>query len=200
MKTFRWLVTVILVAGVAHAADRRDGGLHGELRKMCDPVCELHAQDGAFSLLIETYRQFQSYQIETDYQMRLQAARGLSEDRGSLVIESSSKGMQTLRQYIFSLAKQERDLRFEKLQTQCANFSSAYTCVRKTDENYIGEKVPNTASQCDAAQKLRDYCVINPGTLGKGEIRKAGCIPVSTVLLDAPTVAPDPDRLIESCE
>ena len=182
------------------AAEVRDHGLRGDLRKLCDPVCELRAQDGAFSLLVESYRQFQSYQIETDYQMRLRAADGMGNDRGSLVIDAPSKGLQTLRQYIHALARMERDLRFEKLETDCKNFHAAYTCARKVDEDFLGETVPSAVDQRVAAQKLKDYCVVTPGALAQANIKKAGCVPASTVLLDAPPVAPDAKRLIEPCE
>jgi hypothetical protein len=191
------LLLCILGAGPVLAGD---SGLRGDLRKLCDPVCELRAQDGAFSLLVESYRQFQSYQIEADYQMRLRAAEGMGNERGSLVIESSSKGIQTLRQYIYALARIERDLRFERLETQCKNFHAAYSCVRKVDEDFLGENVPSAVDQRVAAQKLKDYCVVTPGALAQANIRKAGCLPASTVLLDAPPVAPDAKHLIEPCE
>jgi hypothetical protein len=203
MKSLRlFAVTIMITASIRHvrAAEMRDGGLHGELRKMCDGVCELKAQDSAFSLLMEVYRQFQAYQIESDYQVRLQQANTLTESRGSLVIESSSKGMRTLRQFVATLAAQERDLRLEELETRCANFHSAYACARKIDEDYAGEKVPSVVNERAAAQKLKDYCIITPGALAQGTIRSAGCVPASAMLLDAPRVAPDCQRVVETCE
>ena len=188
--------TAILFANQTRAAETNDR----QLRKFCDPVCELRSQDQAFSLLMETYRQFQCYQIESDYQTRLRQCAGLSEERGSLVIDSSSSGLRTLRQFVLGLAKAERDLRMQKLETECANFHSAYGCARRIDEDYIGETVPTAVDQRFAAQKLKDYCVVTPGALAKGDIRTAGCVPAGTVLLDAPTVQPDPKRLVESCE
>src|SRR5436309_8332660 len=115
MKTFGRLVATaaIVIVTQTRAAETSDR----ELRKLCDPVCELRSQDQAFSLLMETYRQYQCYQIDSDYQTRLRQCAGLSEERGSLVIDSSSSGLRTLRQFVLGLAKAERDLRMQKLET-----------------------------------------------------------------------------------
>lgn len=190
-----------LVTGVcAQAAEVRDGGLRGDLRRMCDPVCELRAQDGAFSLLVEAYREFQSFQIETDYQTRVRLATSMSEERGSLVIASSSRGAQTLRQFVIRLAKQERDLRFEKLQTEVVNFHSAYSCARKVDEDYVGQKIPSTVNERAAAATLKDYCLVTPGSLAQSKIQSAPCEPASNVLLDIPPVTPKRSEVVESCD
>lgn len=191
-----WGLLGLVAGGFVCAAETSDRNA----RKLCDPICELRSQDGAFSLLIESYREYQSHMIENDYQMRLRAAEGVGNDRGSLVIEASSKSLQTLRHYIMALARMERDIRFEKLETQCRNFNAAYSCARKIDEDYIGETVPSMVDQRAAAQKLKDYCVVTPGALAQARVRTAGCVPATTVLLDAPPVAPDAKRLIESCE
>ena len=107
----------LLSVAVAYGSGDGSSGVGSRLRKYCDPVCELQSQDAAFSLLLETFRQFQSYQIETDYQNRLRAADGMNEKDGSLVIQTSSQGLQTLRSFVGVLAREERDLRMQKLQT-----------------------------------------------------------------------------------
>src|SRR6266404_2091602 len=65
------------------------------ITKYCDPVCEVQAQDSAFSLMIEAYRQFQGRQIQLDYEARLRAAAGLGKDADSLIIGTTLNSTRT---------------------------------------------------------------------------------------------------------
>src|SRR6266446_2975753 len=99
-----------------------NGPVSQRIQKYCDPVCELQAQDSAFSLLIEAYRQFQSRQIELDYESRLKAAAGLGAQADSLVIGTTLNSTRTLRAWVEMLAEKERELRLEQLQTRVVSF------------------------------------------------------------------------------
>ena len=200
MKALALGLCAVLVANICVASGVDNVRIKSEIRKICDPVCELRSQDGAFSLLLEAYRQFQSRQIESDFEGRLKAANAMSQERGSLVIASSSTGVQTLRAFVVMLAEKERDLRFEQLQTQVVNFRSAYGCVRRIDEEQVDTPVPTAIDTRKAASKLRNFNIIAPGTLARANFRSPRAISASTVLLDAPEVEPAQDQVIESCD
>ncbi|MCG3148570.1 MAG: hypothetical protein PCFJNLEI_02014 [Verrucomicrobiae bacterium] len=168
--------------------------------KFCDPVCELRSQDAAFSLLMEVYRQHQSYHIETDYQFRLQQIAELRADKSPFIIESDSEALKLLRQFVLGLVQKERELRMAKLETQVANFQAAYSCVRKIDEDYVGEKVAKNLSQSAAQEKIKDLVIITPGTLAQGDIRHAGTIPASVVLMNPPVGPVNDTDLVERCD
>jgi hypothetical protein len=200
MKTLVLGVWAVCVASVGVAAGVDDARIKSEIRKICDPVCELRSQDAAFSLLIEAYRQFQSHQIESDFEVRLKAANAMGTERGSLVIASSLTGVQTLRSFVVMLAEKERDLRLERLQTQVANFRSTYGCARRVDEEELGVTVPASIDTRKAATKLRNFDIMAPGTLASANLRTPKSIAANTVLLDAPEVEPAEDQVIESCD
>jgi hypothetical protein len=169
--------------------------------KYCDPVCELKSQDAAFGILMEVYRQHQCYRIETDYQIRLLEAGGLPvQTNSTLVIEADSKALRMLRELVRRLARSERELRLAAMETQVANFQAAYGCVRKIDEDYVGERVPRTFNQEAAREKIKDFVVIAPGTLTRGDLRRAREIPASSVLLDLPLGPANLAELVEPCE
>jgi hypothetical protein len=200
MKALALGLCGVFVVGAAVAAGVDGANIRREIRKICDPVCELRSQDAAMSLLLEAYRQFQSHQIESDFEGRLKAANAMSQERGSLVIASSSTGVQTLRAFVVMLAEKERDLRFEQLQTQVVNFRSAYGCARRIDEEQLDTTVPTAIDTRKAASKLRDFKIVSPGTLASASRRSPKTISASAVLLDAPEVEPAEDRVIESCD
>ena len=171
--------------------------------KLCDPVCELKSQDAAFGILIEVFRQHQSYRIESDYQTRLQqAATAQGEDNGgeTLILETDSKALRTLREFVRTLARREKDLRLAAMETQVANFQAAYGCVRKIDVDYVGEPVPRTFNQQIAQEMIKTFVVIAPGTLAKGDLRQSPTVPASTVLLNLPTGPANIKDLVEPCD
>ena len=75
MHALRILALLVLAASCCNAATSRD---KAEAIPAADPVAKLETQDFAFSLLIETYRQFQNNLIESDYQIRLSGAGSLT--------------------------------------------------------------------------------------------------------------------------
>ena len=200
MKTLALAVCVFVIACGTATAGGDDAKIKSEIRKICDPVCELRSQDGAFSLLIEAYRQYQSRQIQSDYEARLRAANAMSNERSSLVIASASQGLLTLRAFVVMLAEKERDLRMEELQTQVVNFRSAYSCVRRVDERELGATVPTAIDTRKAAAKLRNFKIIAPGTLAKADLKTSQSISSDAVLLDTPEVTPAEDQVIQSCD
>ena len=190
---------LLLSVGVVYGAGDGSSGVGNRLRQYCDPVCELQSQDAAFSLLLETYRQFQSYQIETDYQNRLHAVDRMNQGNGSPVIRTSSQGLQTLRTFVGVLAKEERDLRMQKLQSEVVNFSSEYGCVRKVDEEETGGPVASRVNLRTAANKLRDFVILSSGPLARVDLRSARTVSASTVLVDAAPVDPHQDEVVGPC-
>lgn len=190
---------VLLIAPAAHAGAER-GSVDSRITKYCDPVCELQAQDSAYSMLIEAYRQFQSRQIQIDYEARLRAAAGMSEEHGSLVIQTSLEGVRTLRAWVEALARKERDLRMEQLYTRVANFNTAYACARKLDEELIEADVPTRVDPKSAATKLKSLRIVALGSPAKADFRTVKSTPARKLFLDTQAVEVPPDQLIEPCD
>ena len=133
-------------------------------------VSEPHNHDSAFSILLETYRQFQNNLIQVDYKNRLLAADSLS-DSGT-------------RKKVVVFAKQERDLRLRKLAAQLAIFSVTYDHTRQSDEQEVGTTVKSEISTREAAKQLRDFVVIAPAVDGSDKTNTVQVLPASAVLLN----------------
>ena len=138
------LRTLAALAALALAALLSAGASAQE--KKPDVVGELRNQDAAFSLLIEAYQQVQNGLIQSDYDARLQAAAKLTD------VEQ--------RRRVIALARQERDLRVQKLSGQLGNLSTTYDYARQRDEREAGIAVPSNVDTRAAAVKLRDFLVI----------------------------------------
>ena len=112
-----WAISVAGIVDAASTAPRSadSSAVSKRITNYCDPVCEIQAQDSAFALLIEAYRQFQSRQIQVDYESRLRAAAGLGAQADSLVIGTTLNSTRTLRAWVEALAEKERELRLEQL-------------------------------------------------------------------------------------
>lgn len=170
------------------------------ITKYCDPVCELKAQDSAFSLLIEAYRQFQGRQIQIDYEARLRASAGLGKEADSLVISTTLNSTRTLRAWVEVLAEKERDLRLEQLQTRVVNFSTVYNCARRSDAATLGQTVANKADPETAAERLKTLRVLALGAPSKADFQSVTSVPASTVFLDSPSANVLPDQIVQPCE
>ena len=138
------------------------------------PVAEanLQTQDFAFSLLIETYRQFQNNLIEFDYENRRCAANSLTNG--------------VARQEAIGLAEQERELRVRKLCVQLGSLGLSYDYSRKNDERNEGLTVPHQVNTDAAAEELKDFIVVVPS---KGN-KPSTSIPADAVLRDQPPGRP----------
>jgi hypothetical protein len=136
-----------------------------------NPLSELRNQDGAFSLLIEAFRQVQGRIIQNDYEARIKAAHGLDDLK--------------VRRNVVVLANQERDLRMQKLYHQIGNLNVAYGHTRQEDERVANVAyVPVHIDTQHAAKTLMDYVFIAPaGKNSAGEI-KTKTVPASNYLLD----------------
>ncbi len=202
MKGWRVAGVGVLFLCLGVACNGADGSsdVGGRLRRYCDPVCQIQSQDTAFSLLLETYRQFQSYQIETDYENRQRAIAGIRDEDGSLVIASTSKGQQTMRSFMMALARKERDLRMEKLETEVVNFRGAYGCVRKMDEEEVGGPVSSHVDMRAAAEQLKNFVILSSGPLARADFQSSRPVPASTVLVDEPPAEPNARDVIDPCE
>jgi hypothetical protein len=128
-------------------------------------IPESHNHDSAFSILLETYRQFQNNLIQVDYQNRLLAGASLS-DSGT-------------RKEVMALAKQERDLRLKKLAIQLAVFSVTYDHARQGDEPDVAATGKSGVDTKAAAEELRNFVVIAPD-----ETNTIRTLPSSSVLLN----------------
>lgn len=138
--------------------------------KSANPVAELRNQDGAFSLLIEAFRQVQGRVIQNDYEARIQAANALDD-------------LKTRRRVVV-LANQERDLRVQKLYHQIGNLNLTYENTRRDDERAAGVDVPVHIDTAHAAKTLMDYVFIAPVANEKSGEIKTRTIPASNYLLD----------------
>ena len=74
-----------------------------------------------------------------------------------------------------ALAKQERELRINKLCVQLGNMAIAYDHARQNDELREGVTVPHEVNTDAAADALKDFVVITPA---------GPAIPAETVLRD----------------
>jgi hypothetical protein len=170
------------------------------ITKYCDPVCELKAQDSAFSLLIEAYRQFQSRQIQIDYETRLRSAANLGKEADSLVISTTLNSTRTLRAWVEVLAEKERDLRLEQLQGRVVNFSTVYNCARRSDNAALDQPVANQTDPETASEQLKTLRVLALGSPTKADLRAVTSVPAATLFLDSPPVDVPADQLIQPCE
>ena len=166
----------------------------------CDPVCELRAQDSAFALLIEAYREFQSRQIELDYEARLRAAAGLGKDADSLVIDTTLNSTRTLRAWIEVLAEKERELRLQQLQTRVANFTTAYHCARKDDELAVEQPVAIKPGPEAAARQLRTLRPLALGSPIRANFRTLTSTPAADIFLDSAAAAVWQQQIIGPCD
>jgi len=169
------------------------------LKNYCDPVCELRTQDAAFALLVETYRQFHGNQIESDYSSRLHRAEKLEPNTTGLVIKDDSEAMKKLREFVILLAAKERELRFAHLQVQVENLRTAYNCARRTDEKATGHVVPSQVDLKGAAQQLREFVILAPGTLAKAELQRPKTVPANAVLLNTEPFPLPTGQTVEGC-
>ena len=113
-----------------------------------DAVTQLKMEDSVFALLIEAYHQRQTAVIEQDYQARLKAAEMIGDIEERIKVEK--------------LARQERELRLQRLAAQSATFSSAYDVSHQNVEQTKGISVPSNVNTNIAAEQLRDFVTITP--------------------------------------
>lgn len=165
------LTLTMLLSPLYSSADTDQAALQPAAQsKSANPVSELRNQDGAFSLLIEAFRQVQGRIIQNDYEARIQAANGLSD-------------LKTRRRVVV-LANQERDLRVQKLYHQIGNLNLTYENTRRDDERAAGVEVPVHIDTAHAAKTLMDYVFIAPVANEKSGEIKTKTIPASNYLLD----------------
>jgi hypothetical protein len=150
--------------------------------------------------VIEAYRQFQSRQIQIDYESRLRAAAGLGKDADTLVIDAKLNSAQTIRSWIEVLADKERQLRLQQLQTRVANFTTAYHCARKGDEEAIQETVANKVDVYAAAQQLKTLRVLTLGSPVSTSFQEVASTPAADIFLDSTPVPVRPEDLVGPCD
>jgi hypothetical protein len=193
-------VVAIVQAGSTTREGLDSSPVTSRITKYCDPVCEVQTQDSAFSLVIEAYRQFQSRQIQIDYESRLRAAAGLGKDADTLVIDTKLNSARTVRAWIEVLADKERQLRLQQLQTRVANFTTAYHCARKGDEEDIQETVANKVDVYAATQQLKTLRVLTLGSPINANFQEVASTPAADIFLDSAPVPVRPEDLVGPCD
>jgi hypothetical protein len=144
--------------------------------KSACPISELRNQDTAFSLLMEAFRQIQGRIIQNDYEARIRAAHALSDLK--------------TRRYVAELAKEERDLRVEKLYHQLGNLNLTYDHARRDDARALAvADVPVHIDTGHVAKTLMDFVFVAPTAPDKNGEIKATTVPARDYLLDK---MPDP--------
>jgi len=189
----------------------------------CESVCQLHAQDWAFALLIETYREYRCNQVEVDYANRTRAMARLADAPNTNgIVHAPLRFVQLLQELLGEIAAAERNRGLQLIHTQVNNFQSLYDCARKNDELALGATVTNTVDNRSIAQELKKYVVLKPELLAKNTAPatarepKANLFvspkyltdhavavpaePASTLLYDEPAVPVDPNLLLTPCE
>ena len=189
----------------------------------CDSVCQLHAQDWAFALLIETYREYRCNQIEAEYGRRTRAVAGLSavpDDSG--VVHAPLRFVQQLQELLGDVAAAERNRGLQLIHTQVNNFQSLYDCARKRDEEALGVMVAKTVDSRAVVRELKQYLVVQPDPVANtatpadahdlrhvmvvspkylsAHAMDAESEPASSLLFDEPAVPADPNLLLGPCQ
>jgi hypothetical protein len=198
------IVTMIVSASLVLSALAGNEEYQGSLRATtsCDSVCQMRAQDMAFSLLVETYRQFKSCQIEQQFQRRMTGAENLTsrDSKGSMVLKDDTETMRKLQEFVRGLAHTERTLELEHLQTEVVNFENAYNCIRREDEKQLGIKVANVVNLREAAKQLKDYSIVSQGAPATTDFQPGDPLPADMVLFDIEPASPAPSQVIEGCD
>jgi len=186
----------------------------------CDSVCQLRAQDWAFALLVETYREYRCNQIEDGYGKRTRAVASLANVPAyDGVVHVQLHFVQQLQEILGDIAAAERNRGLQLVHTQVNNLQSMYDCVRKRDEQALGVAVAKTVDSHVIARELKQYLVIQPesltNTLFRDDARELFVSPkfltdhdssqyetkpASTLLYDEPDVPVDRNLLLAPCE
>jgi hypothetical protein len=136
------------------------------------PTAESRNHDSAFSLLLETYRQFQNNLIQTDYSNRLSAAASLADA--------------TTRKEATALVRRERDLRLRRLAAQVLIFSVTYDHSRPSADQDVAATSRTDRNGKAAARELQDFVVIAPAADGSQSADTLRTLPSSAVLRSRP--------------
>lgn len=158
---------------------------------------ELRTHDRAFALLIETYREFRSCQIENGYEARLNGIAAMSTNDHGYVIAVDSEVFRKLRALMLALAGKERELEHAKVQTQVENWLTAYHCARRQDEQATGQRVPSQVDLREAAGRLDEFVAIRPGLTPADDHPPAQ--PARQFLQDTPPVKLPPGHIVPPC-
>jgi hypothetical protein len=167
------LTLSMLVCTSSFSVESTDGSVSqpSTQTKSADPIAELRNQDSAFSLLIEAFRQVQGRIIQNDYEARIKAANSLSDLK--------------TRRYVVGLAKEERNLRVEKLYHQIGNLDLTYDHTRRDDERALTvADVPMHLDAGHAAKTLMDFVFVAPTAPDKNGEIKTTTVPAKNYLLD----------------
>ena len=132
-------------------------------------VAELRNQDAAFSLLIESYRQMQTFMIEADFEKRLRAAALVKDNKD--------------RDHIIDLAGQEHDLRLAQLRENLGKFNATYDTSRQSTEKATGVSVPNKVDTKTADAKLRKLVPFTPSKLGPSQDHPSQLLPAGAQMI-----------------
>lgn len=164
-KGFRVAVYCCLVAVSAMAADKTT--MSRQTGERPAVVAKMKTEDSAFALLIESYRQLQHHNIESDYQQRLAAAAQLD----SPVRQAEVR----------ELARKERDLRLEELKNRSGSFDALYSNSRPAS----ADAGPSEADTEAAAKKLESFVAIRAVNTHSEE-PTTEVVPASVVLRKTP--------------
>jgi len=166
------LTLTMLVCMPSFAAETKDEDAlqPAAQSKSGNSVSELRNQDSVFSILIEAFRQVQGRVIQTDYEARIKAANALDD-------------LKTRRRVVV-LARQERELRVQKLYHEIGNLNLSYDHTRRDDERAAGVEVPVHIDTGHAAKTLMDYVFIAPAANDESGEFKTKTVPASNYLLD----------------
>ena len=131
---------------------------------------EVRIHDSAFSLLLETYRQFQNNLIQIDYSNRLSAVASLTDI--------------AVRKEVGALAAQERDQRLKRLAAQLIVFSATYARTWPGPAREVTAASNAGANIKAVTEQLRSFVVIAPAGDGRQDAGTFQTFPSSAVLLN----------------
>jgi hypothetical protein len=94
--------------------------------------------------------------------------------------------LETYREFVAALDGKEKELREARLQVQVENLRTAYNCIRQCDEEKAGQKVPSQVNTREAADRLKEFVIVKPGSAVSADRKNPTSVPAVAVLLDAP--------------
>lgn len=172
MKTPRFTATLLafLAINTAIAGESPDrDSTPAALRALPGPGSELRNQDSAFSLLIESYRQMQSFMIEADYEKRLKAAARVQDPKEQA--------------HIIALIEHEHDLRLAKLRDMVAGFIATYDNSRQPNDKVTSASAPSAVDTKTANAKLHTLVPFTPKQFGPSENQPSQLLPAGAQII-----------------
>jgi hypothetical protein len=121
-------------------------------------AARLRTQDQMFALLMATYYEVQSDQIDRDYERRLNISASESRDDMGLVLYSPlMKAEKQLPNVYRTLVVKERELRMSRMAKNMTDLLDLYQSSRLGDQKEIGMSIPSAVDMETATKQVKRF-------------------------------------------